>query len=151
MAIPEETREIYRTEFNRFDEAKIRNGIAFDHIVYAVSTGAFALSISYVVGLNKTPISHPFILIMSWVFLLVALFSHAYSYWVGVDVSDYMQKQLVSWRKNNFLGQAMTTEAISKKNKMDKKMMWCNKIATIALILGVSCLLLFSVFQLGII
>ncbi|MDB5189708.1 MAG: hypothetical protein JWN49_34 [Parcubacteria group bacterium] len=140
----EEKKELYRDEFTRFDKAKVRDGIAFDRIVFVITTGSFALSITYVLGLTNRSVIHPYALFASWAFFLCSMASHASGYLVSVHTSDYVQSKLVEWRSRGFVGNHPSPDQLIKKARLDAWIMRSNYLAIFFLIIGVLFLIFFG-------
>jgi hypothetical protein len=139
----EEKIELYKSEFKRFDEAKIRDGKAFDYIILIVTTGSFALSVTYINGSNQYPLVDAWWLIVAWVCLLGALFVHAYGYWISVQTSQYTQNKLIEWKSNGLQGNGLSNKN-PEKLKMDKKIQTSNIVTITLLSAGIISLVVFA-------
>ncbi len=115
-----------------------------DHLTLLVSTGAFAISITYVGNLQKTP-EHLLLLILAWVALFVALLGQIFQYleytnWgecVKKAVNEVVEEIPKEWE----LGEVKEVKEINKKLDV------FTKVTVLSLVTGLTFLLLFAIFN----
>ena len=111
---------------------------ALDKIVFVVSTGSFALTITLLGFLKESPI-HPYLLIASWFFLGLTVALHAYGYYVAVEDSDYGLNYL-----NKNLSSASVPETDKKHANFTKQIRLFNLLSYVSLVIGILLLGLFT-------
>lgn len=84
-----------RYDFQRLDSAIRTNEKGLDHILLVVSTGIFAISISFITGYTNVNFKYPEVLVSSWVIFALLIILHAAGYFFGIKASLISQNKMM--------------------------------------------------------
>lgn len=104
MTTPERQEYLERLSISNIDihrETQAYGIEELNKIIFVVSTGTFVLSISFI-GYLKTEVTHPWLLIFSWIFLILAITCNVAAHLITVFVADRRMTHLNTSRKRNY-------------------------------------------------
>jgi len=93
--------DVSDTNLNRHSNNMMGAFQSMNNIIFIVSTGAFALTISFV-GYIKTYIYNPLILLISWIFLFLAITFNFIAHWITAQLSKRSMELTNEWRSSGF-------------------------------------------------
>lgn len=122
-------------EFLRFEEGKKAESSSLDKLIFASCTGTLVLSANLV--LNSTRVfTFKWLLILSWIYLILCLIFQAYNY---LESIDYHQKHIDVFAKIKIPDKDFTQKIEIQKIKINK----INKGVFQLLVIGIAALLVF--------
>jgi len=93
--------EAVRRNFDRHQEIKSTTIKSLNNTIFLLSTGTFVLSMSLIAYL-KSEIFYPRLLVLAWLFLLLAIAGSAWAQWCMASCSIQNQNLLNDWVKSAF-------------------------------------------------
>lgn len=130
-------------EWARMDKSKEINGRGLDNIIFVIGTGLFVLSIDFILGSKGAPLQHRWLIVCSWVALVISIISHAVSYFFAIKASDYVQTKLNEWESHGF-PQPFNLNSDPENTRIKECVVRANYISYTGLFVGIVLLLIFA-------
>lgn len=140
--------EHMQREWDRLDSAKNSAQKGFDNVIFVVSTGAFALTVTYVTGFTDRPFLYLWILVFSWFALALAIGCHALSYQVVSAHTDFVQKKMNQYGALLFDKRRKEDAYQKVSNAFGRWTVALNVLSGLLLTLGITSLLMFATLNL---
>lgn len=140
----ETPQEFHQKEFFRFEEAKVREGSHLDRVIILVSTGTLILSINYIIGLKDKYLLSPYLLIASWIFLLISIILLMIGYKASVMYHENVIEDLKIWSQKGYLG---LPDNSSKTKLYQKTTRIFTNLSLLSLILGLISITIFTIIN----
>ena len=141
MAITPDQRKLLEHHW-RDAESMWKEGVrGLDHLVLLVSTGAFAISITYI-GILKEKPDYICLLAFSWIALAVSMFSQVLGYLASINWGERVKQVCNDVSEGMPLGWELGNDEILQ--KLNKSLEIFLKVTVFSFIAGVTALLIFA-------
>lgn len=141
--------EEYSAQRTKLDDASLEAAGRYDRTVLAISTGALALSVTFIDKIASTPQAWTlFLLVPGWLFLLASIISQLLALSASHEATreqiKILDKQYSYYFSANDSAEAVRNGWEEPKNKYNSRVNLYNLVAQIVLISGVLLVLAFS-------